>query len=118
VVLVASAIGSNADVPPVVPLAAPRGERCWPRRAAESKPTLIPRPVADAPPVVPPAASPGNGCWPGSVILAVKIGFRPMADAPPIKRKCRCAAGPVVLLPQQGRSQDDLVIGRRRSSED
>jgi hypothetical protein len=113
VVLLASGIGSNTDVPPVVPLAAPRGERCWPRRAAGSKSTLIPRPVADAPPVVSPAPSPGNGCWPGSVILAVKIGFRPMAAAPPVKIGCRYAASPVVLPPVNAQAKMILLSAER-----
>jgi hypothetical protein len=117
-VLLASGIGSNVAVMPRG--AAGRATREALLAASRCRVKIDPhtRPVAGAPPVVSPAASPGNGCWPGPVILAVKIGFRPMADAPPVQIGCRYAAGPVVLPPQQGRSQDDLVIGRRRSSED
>ena len=62
------------------------------------------------PPVVPPAPSPGNGCWPGPVILAVKIGFRPTADVPPVKIGCRYAAGPVVLPPVNAQAKMILLL--------
>ncbi len=104
-------IGSNVDVMPRSAAGrATRGALLAANRC-RSRSTPIPRPVADLPPVVSPAASPGNGCWPGPVILAVKIGFRPPADAPPVKIGCRYAAGPVVLPSRQRPSQDDLVIG-------
>ena len=108
-VLLASGIGSNADVLPVVPL--PRLAGSVVGRVAlpvKSGPHTLP--VAVVPPAVSPAPSPGNGCWPGPVILAVKIGFRPPAHVPPVKIGCRYAASPVVLPLRQRQAKMILLL--------